>query len=157
MSYSNSELGAYDPNQWHADSEANTKASEAIHKKMKAGKRLTDSEMKTWWTALKAYQAGGATARPLAQKGQAQVDQCRANAPKGGKSRGNYTDAQIQQAFAQYKQRNPGKTAWDAAQALIREGQPLDGFKTVTGPWNRIARMAGSQWGVTRDDWFSGL
>jgi hypothetical protein len=95
---------------------------------------------------------------PDAGRGRAQVSRCKANAPKGGRAAAHYTDAVVEQAFAEYKQRNPpDKTAWDAAQCLIRSGQPLDGYKTVTGPWNRIGRMAGAKWGRTRDEWFDGL
>jgi hypothetical protein len=94
---------------------------------------------------------------PDAKRGRAQVVQCRTNASIGGKAAAHYTDAEIESAFKEYKRRNPGRTAWDAAQALIRNGQPLDGYKTVTGPWNRTERIADRKWTLTREEWFEGL
>ncbi len=78
-------------------------------------------------------------------------------APLGGKATAHYTDEEVTRAFTDFKQRNSKKSAWDAANALIREGKPLSRYKKVTGPWNRIKRIAKSQSGVTLEEWFDEL
>jgi hypothetical protein len=92
-----------------------------------------------------------------ASKHREQVTTLRTIATKGGKATAHYTDAQITNAFADFKQRNPSKTAWDAANALIRPGQALSDWKHVNSPWNRIRRMAQAQLGITREEWFDAL
>lgn len=94
---------------------------------------------------------------PDAAKGAAQRNQCRKNAPEGGKARAHYTHTQITDAFAGYKRRNPDKSAWDAAHALIRKGNVLDKYKTVTGPWNIIKRLANDGDGITVNEWYGCL
>jgi hypothetical protein len=94
---------------------------------------------------------------PFAKSGRERVTTCRKNAPKGGKATAHYTDEEITNAFATFKQRNPGKIEWDAATALIRKGQPLDKYKKVTGPWNRIGRIAKDGLGITRNEWYQAL
>jgi len=83
--------------------------------------------------------------------------QVRSIASKGGKSTAHYTYAQITVAFTDYRERNPGKTAWEAANALIRKGQPLDKYKKVTGPWNQAKRIAENTLGLSVEDWFADL
>jgi len=78
------------------------------------------------------------------------------NAPRGGAATAHYNNGQIEQAFRDYKQRNPQKSLWDAANALIRQGMPLDKWKRYTSAWSRIDRIA-KNIGITRDEWFEGL
>jgi hypothetical protein len=78
-------------------------------------------------------------------------------APKGGRATAHYTDAEIVSVFTAYKNRHPGTSAWDAANALIRRGQPLDKYKTVTGPLNRATRIAQNAQSLTLKVWFDEL
>jgi hypothetical protein len=99
---------------------------------------------------------------PYAARGRKQLQQVQDIAPIGGKATAHYTDADVTKAFTDFKKRNPRnprnprKGAWEAANALIREGQPLARYKTVTSPWNRIERIAKGL-GISRDDWFDDL
>ena len=94
---------------------------------------------------------------PLANKERKRVRELRKNAPKGGKATAHYTDSEVTAAFTDYKTRNPGKSAWDAANALIRKGAPLDKWKHPNSAWNRTERIADKQLGITRQAWFDNL
>jgi hypothetical protein len=94
---------------------------------------------------------------PDATRGRKQVEQCREIAPIGGQATAHYNDAEVTNAFAEFKRRNPRKTAWDAANALIRPGKALSDYKSVTGPCNRIGSIAEKQLGITREEWFEAL
>lgn len=86
--------------------------------------------------------------------------QSRGVAHLGGKATAHYTDAQVTQAFREYKLRhshNSPCSPWDAANALVRDGQPLDGYKDYQGPWKRIKRMADNGHGITPEQWFNDL
>lgn len=93
---------------------------------------------------------------PVITEARRRVGTLQTNAAVGGRNTGHYTDAQVTSAFTDYKRRNPGKNAWDAANALIRPGKALSDYKHVNGPWNRSGRIAG-QLGITRDEWFDAL
>lgn len=100
----------------------------------------------------------------LVQEGQQMVEvqaqrleHLREIAPQGGKATAHYTVAEVTVAFTDYKARNPGKSAWDAASALIRKGEPLDRWKHQNSAWNRIERIADEQLGITRQEWFDNL
>jgi hypothetical protein len=95
---------------------------------------------------------------PDVSRGRKQLKQVRKIAKSGGKaSPSKYSDLVVTAAFEVFKKRNPQAGVWDAANALIRGGMPLDKFKGVTGPWNRIGRIAQDQLGITRAEWYSGL
>ncbi len=57
------------------------------------------------------------------------VAQPAAIASKGGKARAHYTDADIAEAFAAYRKRNPKGTLWEACNWLVKPGHALDGYK----------------------------
>jgi hypothetical protein len=67
---------------------------------------------------------------------------CKQIAPHGGKARAHYKHAEIKDEVARFAKRNPKCSPWDAANALIRKGQPLDKYKRVTGLWSLMQRMA---------------
>jgi len=86
------------------------------------------------------------------------VAQARAVASKGGRAApSNYKDADVTAAFARYHRDNPSRSVWAAANALIRPGRALQRYRRVTGLWQRVERIAQSQFGVSRDDWFANL
>lgn len=95
---------------------------------------------------------------PVAAIQKTMREHMRTIASAGGKATAHYTDAEVAQAFADYKSRTKGKRAWDAANALIRKGQPLDKWKHPNSAWNRVKRIAKAQGkSVTPDDWFANL
>jgi hypothetical protein len=91
------------------------------------------------------------------ERGKKQLQQVKTIAPKGGQATAHYTNDEVRNAFAEYRKRNPGKSAWDAANALIRNGNPLQKWKGVSSAMNRIKRIAKNTDGVSVDDWFSNL
>lgn len=74
-------------------------------------------------------------------------------APKGGTARAHYTHMKIKVEVERYTKRNPKHSAWDAANALMRKGQPLDKYKRVTGLWSLMQRMA-KDCGLPVDEFF---
>ena len=112
-------------------------------------------------TLAEAYLAVAKTTPPLQDAYKKEIkryQQLLNIASDGGKATAHYTYAQTIQAFTDYKRRNPNKTAWDAANALIRPGAALaEKWHHVNSPWNSIKRIAKSQQGITRDEWYSDL
>ncbi len=117
-----------------------------------------DAEMKA---LAEAYKAAAESTPPLADAYKKEIKRCEPLlkfARINGKNTAHYTDAQVTQAFTEYKRRNPKETAaWAAAEALIREGQPLDKWHHVNSAWKRIGRMAEKGMGITREEWYNGL
>lgn len=96
---------------------------------------------------------------PDAEKTRAMIERNRVNAVKGGKlAPSHYTDAKIAEVFKDYRRRHPHDhvSIWDASNAIIRDGRPLEKYKTIAGLWNRIGRIA-KGWGVTREQWYQHL
>ena len=96
---------------------------------------------------------------PDAERGRANLKQNLSNAKLGGEANPNtkYKNPEIELAFTDYKRRNPDKTAWDAANALIRKGEALDKYRTHTGPLNRATRIAKNKWSLPLKDWYENL
>ena len=94
------------------------------------------------------------------ERGIKNLQTCRAIAKRGGDSSpSKYKDAEIEAAYTQYRERHTTGTVWEATNALIRAGQPLDKYQHVNSLWQRIDRIAKSWNGenATRDYWFRHL
>jgi len=50
-------------------------------------------------------------------------------ASRGGAARAHYTDAEIENAFVEYRERNPEGTLWNACRWLTKPGHALDRYK----------------------------
>lgn len=106
--------------------------------------------------ALVAEETGRRMA-PDAVRGHKQKKTCVKNAAKGGKATAHYSDADVTQAFTRFRMDNPGKSLWDACNALIRTGRPLDNWKNVNSAYNRTKHIACNRYGITAQAWFDAL